>query len=253
MACATGCDAAILSAGRNDARRLDVRFPVPQYYQDYAAREGNPRPTTGRLLLLLPPNFDSRKVWPLLIVTATTDHGHTSPTDAPYYGAAAAAEGWVVLATDATIRPRQDSVAWRLALLIAGLQLVHRDWPQSAKWPVVLGGFSGGAKCTEWLGAIMAQTHSANIRGLFLGGINDDRMPAALQSNPAPPEFRAVPIWISSGIDDRIAPPPLEEEVAASLRRGGFSKVHLSRFRGGHELNRADLQSALKWFRAETR
>src|SRR5438067_12100591 len=30
---------------------LDVRFPVPKYYQQYATQECNPVPTTGRLLL----------------------------------------------------------------------------------------------------------------------------------------------------------------------------------------------------------
>jgi len=92
---------------------------------------------------------DPRRVWPILIVTATKDPGHTGPSDAPWYRAAAAAEGCIVLATDATVRPRNDSVA----------------------------GISGGAKCAQWLGAILAQTHSLNIRGFFLSGINEEKCP----------------------------------------------------------------------------
>jgi len=152
---------------------VDVRFPVPKYYQQYAMQDGNPVPATGRLFLLLPPNFDPRRLWPILIVTATKDPGHTGPSDAPWYRAAAAAEGWIVLATDATVRPRNDSLNWRLALLAAGLDVVHHDWPKSAQWPVAFAGISGGAKCAQWLGAILAQTHSLNIRGFFLSGIND--------------------------------------------------------------------------------
>jgi predicted esterase len=42
-----------------------------------------------------------------------------------------------------------------------------------------------------------------------------------------------------------------EEQVKASLVRTGFQNVRLSRFGGGHEVNRADLQRALKWFREQ--
>ena len=150
--------ATILPQSPGNSGTVDVRFPVPEYYQQYATQDGNPVPTTGRLFLLLPPNFDSRRVWPILIVTATKDPGHTAPSDAPWYHAAAAAEGWIVLATDATVRPRNDSVSWRLALLAAGLDVVHHEWPKSAQWPVAFAGISGGAKCAQWLGAILAQT-----------------------------------------------------------------------------------------------
>jgi len=116
---------------------------------------------------------------------------------------------------------------------------------------VAFAGISGGAKCAQWLGAILAQTHSLNIRGFFLSGINEDQMPEALKTNVAPPGFLRLPIWISSGINDRIATPAQEQQVKGSLVRTGFQNVRLSRFSGGHEVNRADLESALKWFREQ--
>jgi hypothetical protein len=149
------------------------------------------------------------------------------------------------------VRPRNDSVSWRVALLAAGLDVLHHDWPKSAQWPVVFAGISGGAKCAQWVGAILAQTHSLNICGFFLTGINEDQMPEALKTNPSPPGFLHLPIWISSGINDRIATPAQEQQVKGSLVRTGFQNVQLSRFSGGHEVNRADLQSALKWFREQ--
>jgi predicted esterase len=76
-------------------------------------------------------------------------------------------------------------------------------------------------------------------------------MPEALKVHPAPPGFLRLPIWISSGINDRIATPSQEEQVKASLVRTGFQNVRLSRFSGSHEIDRADLQSALKWFREQ--
>ena len=88
---------------------------------------------------------------------------------------------------------------------------------------------------------------------IFLSGINEDQMPEALKTNLAPPGFLRLPIWISSGINDHIATPSQEEQVKGSLVRTGFQNVRLSRFSGGHEVNRADLQSALKWFREQAR
>ena len=75
--------AAILPQSPGNSGTVDVRFPVPEFYQQYATQDGNPVPTTGRLFLLLPPNFDSGRIWPILIVTATKDPRHTAPSDAP--------------------------------------------------------------------------------------------------------------------------------------------------------------------------
>lgn len=228
---------------------IDLTFPVSQNYQEYAAAGGNPRPTSGRLLMFLPQDFDAQRSWPVLIISSTSDGGRTSTMDAPWYRAPATNEGWIVLATDATIRPREDTTAWRLAVLSAALEVLHHDWPGSRQWPVVFAGMSGGAKRTEWLSAMLARTHSLNIRGLFLAGINDDRMPEVLQNYPMSAEFLRIPIWISSGSSDPIATPVKTRDVQGSLVHLGFKDVHLSEFHGGHELDRADLRRALKWFR----
>ena len=100
---------------------LDLQFPISNYFQENAAQGGNPRPATGRALLMFPKGFDPGRSWPILIVTSTSDNDRASPMDAPRYQDAAMKEGWIVLATDATIRPRVDSVSWRLAILTAGL------------------------------------------------------------------------------------------------------------------------------------
>jgi hypothetical protein len=230
--------------------KLDLTFPVPAYNQEYAATGGNPRPLSGRLLMFFPSNFDPHRSWPLLVVTSTTDGERTSPMDAPAYRATANSEGWIVLATDATMRPRSDSTEWRAAVLSAALDLIHRDWPGSAQWPVVFAGFSGGAKRSEWMAAMLAR--SVNLAGIFLAGINDDRMPPALQNFHPPAQFFAVPIWISSGMHDPIATAVKTRDAEGSLIHLGFKNVHLSEFYGGHELDRADLRRALRWFRQQS-
>ncbi|HZR79201.1 MAG TPA: hypothetical protein VFA58_08330 [Chthoniobacterales bacterium] len=228
---------------------LDFQFPLNDYFQAYAAQGGNPRPPAGRALVFFPKNFDPARTWPILIVTSTTDLDRTSIMDAPAYRDPATAEGWVVLATDATIRPRSDSLAWRLAILTAALQEFRNDWPQSAHWPVAFAGFSGGAKRSGILAAMLAENRGLNIGGLFLAGINSDRVTAAYKDYHPPNSFLNVPIWISSGNADQIATPGAQEEVYYSLKRTGFTHVRLEKFFGGHLLNKPELRRALRWFR----
>ena len=228
---------------------LDFQFPVEKYFQDYAADGGNPRPDKGRALLMFPPAFNPAKRWPILIVTSTTDAHRTSPMDAWWYRHPANAEGWIVLATDATIRPRQDSTMWRMGLLAAGLQAVRREWPQSAEWPVAFAGISGGAKRSCVLSAMLAKSGTVTICGVFLCGINDDRLSPAFHDYSPAEDFLNLPIWLSSGMADRIAPPAAHDRVKNSLQRTGFTRVRLEGFDGGHEIKPAEVQRALRWFR----
>ena len=85
---------------------VEIRFPVAKSFQDVAAQGGNPRPELGRAVLTFPVGFDPARTWPILIVTSTSDFNRTSPMDAEWYRRPALAEGWVLLAPDATIRPR---------------------------------------------------------------------------------------------------------------------------------------------------
>ena len=228
---------------------LDIRFPIDKECQNYAAGGGNPRPSTGRAVLTFPKNFDPARPWPILIVTSTTDANRTSPMDAPWYEHPATVEGWIVLASDATIRPRVDSTTWRLGILVAALQAVRKEWPQAKQWPVAFAGLSGGAKISGALGVILAKSGVVNVCGFFLAGINDDRLSEAYNEFHPPRDFLRTPIWLSSGINDRIAPPGKHEHVKLSLEHTGFQRVRLQSFFGGHELKPAEVQLALRWFR----
>jgi hypothetical protein len=228
---------------------LDLHFPINNYFQGIAAQGGNPRPTTGRALLYFPKNFDPARSSPILIVTSTADLDRTSIMDAPSYRDAAMKEGWVVLATDATIRPRADSATWRFASTAAAIQMIRHEWPQSASWPIALAGFSGGAKITGSLGPMLAKSGNVKICGLFLAGINSDRLSEAYKEFQPAPDFLNIPVWISGGADDRVAPPAKEQLVYYSAKRTGFKQVRLEQFFGGHTLNSGAVQAALRWFR----
>ncbi len=228
---------------------LDFQFPIGKYFQDYAAIGGNQRPTTGRALITFPKNFDPKRSWPILIVTSTTDYGRTSTMDEPWYQDPALAEGWMVLATDATIKATQDSSFWRLGVLAAALEVIRKEWPQSAQWPVAFGGISGGAKRSAVLAAMMSKSGTIRLCGMFLAGINEDRLTPAYQEYHPPNYFLDMPIWLSSGDKDQIAPPRAHEKVYYSLQRTGFKHVRLEGFFGGHQLKKSEVQRALKWFR----
>lgn len=136
-----------------------------------------------------------------------------------------------------------------MGLLAAGLQEIRREWPQSAQWPVAFAGLSGGAKRSGVLAAMLAKSGAVNICGLFLCGINEDRISPAYRDYSPPRDFLNVPIWLSSGQRDPIAPPAAHEHVRASLQRAGFTHVRLEAFDGRHELKPAEVQRALRWFR----
>jgi len=198
-------------------------------FQDIAAQAGNPRPETGRAVLTFPVGFEPGRSWPILIVTSTSDFNRTSPMDAEWYRRPALAQGWVLLASDATIRPHLDSTQWRLAILAAALESMRKEWPQSAKWPVAFGGFSGGAKRSALLGAMLAKTGAVKTCGFFLSGINEDRLSEAYRDYRPGGDFLEIPIWLSSGQSDNVAKPQDHDRVKASLERTGFKHVPSTR------------------------
>ena len=228
---------------------VEIRFPVAKPFQDIAVQGGNPRPEAGRAVLTFPVGFDPARSWPILIVTSTSDFNRTSPMDAQWYRGPALAAGWVLFASDALIRPRVDSTQWRLAILAAALESMRKQWPQSAKWPVAFGGFSGGAKRSAVLGAMLAKTGSVKTVGFYLSGINEDRLSEAYKDYKPGGDFLEIPIWLSSGQSDNVAKPQDHNRVKASLERTGFKHVRLEHFSGGHQVNKDEVGRALRWFR----
>jgi hypothetical protein len=228
---------------------VEIRFPVAKYFQDIAAEGGNPRVETGRAVLAFPPGFDPGRTWPILVVTSTSDFNRTSAMDVEWYRPPGTAEGWIVLGPDATIKPRIDSTQWRLGMLAAALEAMRKDWPQSAKWPVAFGGFSGGSKRSGALGTMLAKTGSVRICGFFLSGINEDRLSESYKTYQPGRGFLEVPVWISSGSGDTVATPQSHTLVRASLERTGFRRVRLEQFVGSHQLKTSEVRRALQWFR----
>lgn len=230
--------------------RVNIEFPLAKEVQDIAARGHSARVATGRATLVFPPAFDPAKPWRILIVTSTSDFDRTSPMDIGFYRASATAEGWVVLASDGPMRIKPDSAEWRLAMLLGALDALHREWPQSANWPVAMAGFSGGSKRTGDLAPYLVKAGVVKLCGIFLTGINVDRLSQSYVKYQPGSSFLGTRIYLSSGAIDKIATPAEHEQVLASLRRTGFRNVRLESFPGAHEVSLAAVRDALRWFRS---
>jgi predicted esterase len=146
---------------------------------------------------------------------------------------------------------RSDTLAHRYASVRAALRWLAGEVPPSQGWPIVLAGFSGGAKISQVL-AFSLTLEGRRVAGVFLGGCNEDHSRLLLREYPALEErFSQMAFFLSVGEEDRIAPPAAVREVAGHLRRSGAQRLELSVHRGGHRLDARDLDKALRWLREQ--
>jgi pimeloyl-ACP methyl ester carboxylesterase len=197
----------------------------------------------------LPDSFDSGHPTPIVLVSASGDREYNSSIAwAKGLADAGRAAGWVVVGVDATVPVTPETNAFRYGLAQAALEGLATRWPGAAQAPLALAGFSGGAKYSGYLGAMFARDGRLPV-GLFLGGCNEPTPHAAFyQYRPARKAFRGVPVFLSSGVEDRIATPADHERVARVLRNFGFQKVRLESYAGAHVLHPTHLTDALRWF-----
>lgn len=238
--------ATLLGKPVRPGERAEIDFPLAPEHQRIAAEGGNPKVTTGKIVLRVPAGFDPKKPQRILVVVSTSDFDRTSPMDIPFYRDAALAEGWIVLASDGPVKATKDSTPWRLAFLAGALDAVHRGWPGSSKWPVAFAGYSGGAKRSAYILPMLAKS-GLRFAGLFLTGINEDRLSESYKTYGRPVQLTETPVFISGGRGDKIAPPEVHVAVKSSMERIGF-RVRLEIFDGGHEVYPPHVREALRWF-----
>ena len=199
-----------------------------------------------KVALAVPDGFDPRKTWPLLIVSAPS--GGSSVRSVSAYTGVALSAGWIVLGADGPpTKAEHDTFTWGWAMLSSGLEFVHKFWPDSKKWPVACAGFSGGAKRSGMIGAIMMKENYSVI-GMFMGGCNEDNASLGLRVSQPGEQFKQVPIFLSSGMTDPIATPEQHAVVKQSMYRTGFERIRLENYEGGHRLDNETLGRALDWF-----
>ena len=226
-----------------------VKFdaPLSPAQQTLALTGGNPRVLTAKCALIVPEGFDPAKPWP--IFCANAPQGSSAVEGAMAFGKPAAEAGWLTLAADGPVPAKLETIQWCAALAEAALDYLEKAWPGARRWPVASGGFSGGAKRSAYVGAMLME-NGRRVIGLWMGGCNEDRATDALQWHKPGPAFFALPIWLSSGLTDPTATPAQQQAVRASLLASGFKNVRLETYAGTHALDPAQVAAGLRWFAA---
>jgi predicted esterase len=206
------------------------------------------------LAVAFPDGFDPTREHPILITQVTSDRARSNIDELGAYAPTALASGYVALTAQGIPWPttaRSDTLAHRYASVRAALRWLASEVPQSERWPIVLAGFSGGAKISQAL-AFSLTLEGRRVAGVFLGGCNEDHSRLLLGEFPAVKErFSQIAFFLSVGEEDRIAPPAAVREVAGHLRRSGVQRLELAVHRGGHRLDPQTLSLALRWLRAQ--
>jgi predicted esterase len=207
------------------------------------------------LAVAFPPGLDPAHEHPILITQVTADHYRSNVAELTAYAPTALEQGYVVMTAQGIPwpdDPRSDTLLHRYASVRAGLRWLASEMRQSAGWPIVLAGFSGGAKIVQVL-AFSLTLEQRRVAGVFLGGCNEDHSRVLLQQYPGAQErFSQIAYFLSVGRGDRIAPPDAVRAVAEHLRASGVKDLELSEHPGDHRLDPGDLGKALRWFRQRT-
>jgi hypothetical protein len=228
-------------------KTISATVPLSPEEKTYAAIGGNRVPVNAVATLAVPPGFDPRKIWPVLIVFSTSDFQRENRGDIPFYITEALGEGWLVLTGDGPERPQDDSTGWRSAMTLAALDALHRSFPGSNKWPVACAGISGGAKRACLIAPLLA-IRGNRVAGLYLAGVNEDLLGEGYRKIHPGRDFLDTKIFIISGQSDKIATPAQTERVMRSIRANGFRQVRLETFPEGHNVKRPLTRAALRWF-----
>lgn len=229
---------------------MRANVPLSPTEQSYVAEGGNPVPAYTVAVLGVPRGFDPKKTWPVLVVFSTSDSKIQNRDDLKnLYGPTAMSEGWVVIAGDGPEpAPRQDSSGWRAGHTLAALDALHRSFPGSTKWPLACAGYSGGAKRAALLAPLLA-LRGYKVSGLFLTGMNEDTLTEGYRKFRPGDSFLRTKIFLSSGVNDKVATPQQQTDVKKSMQRSGFTNFQHRSFPYGHVVKKTHIEEALRWFR----
>jgi hypothetical protein len=227
-----------------------AQVPLNPTEQKYVSEGGNPVPSHAVAVIAVPHGFDPQRPWPVLVCLSTSDFRRKNRDDlVAFYRQAALAEGWVLLAGDGEENPRQDSTGWRAGMTLAALDALHRSFPGSSKWPIAVAGYSGGGKRASSIAPVLVLAGNRLI-GLFLTGVNEDRLSEAYRRFQPGVAFLRTPIYLSAGQLDTIATMGQQQEVKRTIEQAGFTRIRLVPMQWGHNVSRSAIREALRWFRS---
>lgn len=229
-----------------------IRFfaPLPADAMRALDKEHNTVVTNAKIGIAVPPGFDPAKSWNLIVISSTEDLNSLSIGHAGQYMDAILGRKWVVMAADGPNddAPIRVSNTWRWSLIRAGLEELHRQWPGSRQWNYATGGFSGGAKFSGYMAALLASS-GYKVIGMFMGGCNQDMATEGVNLyKPSRWTFLKVPIFLSNGVEDKVATVEAGRSVRDSMNKGGFKNIRVETCPGGHDVFPEHMSMALAWF-----
>ncbi|MDQ6624144.1 MAG: hypothetical protein M3Y86_11765, partial [Verrucomicrobiota bacterium] len=146
--------------------------------------------------------------------------------------------------------PGHDTAGWRAGMTLAALDALHRSFPGSNKWPIAVAGFSGGAKRAGNLAPLLALAGN-RVAGIFLTGVNEDRLSEGYRQFHPGAAFLRTPVFISAGQIDNVARIADQQNVKRTIERTGFTNVRLVTTPYQHAVSRSAIREALRWFREQ--
>jgi len=199
--------------------------------------------------VVLPTGWEEALTVPILVVCSSS--GSPAIPQLRAYTNAALAAGWAVLAADGpVVDSARDTVLWNWGTVASALEYFQGAVPKARRWPVAVGGFSGGAKRAACVAAAFAQARRP-LLGVFMGGCNEDRATTGALLFSAGAAFQSTPMFLSNGNADPIAGPSHGASVRAQMERSGFSRIRADIYEGGHQVSSRQLTDALAWFEAQ--
>lgn len=202
-----------------------------------------------RVLLGVPGNFDPSKGCPVFVQWTTSD-GKSNVMGGKGYWKTCLEKGWMLVSVDGA----PDSKAlWANTVFLAGIkeffEQLHAKYPGSEQWKVATGGFSGGSKICQWMGALMNDLEGVSVTGYWLGGCNEARFDYAMEDlNIKKTAYRNAKAYISSGEKDGLVKPDSRKALEDGCKEAGFGEVRSEIYDGGHSISHQQLAEALDWF-----
>ena len=247
LAAATKFEGVELQPGK----KVTFELPVEKELAQKSADGGTPVEKT-KVAIAVPQGFapfDSSKKYKFLVINATSGGNGSSVGHMGGYVSAGVARDYVVFGVDHSDgKAANDNTAFRWSVQKNAMNYFHEKWPGSEEWPVMLAGFSGGAK---WSGLLAGyyMSDGSRVSGVFMGGCNANLISGSLkEAKPKKVDFLKVPIWISNGTNDTMANVKYGESIKASMEKTGFKNVRLEPYEGTHRLSQDEVAKALDWF-----
>jgi hypothetical protein len=227
------------------ARHIELAIPLTTGASREIAATGQ-RVTSLKASVDVPPAFDARSTWPVLLVCAPS--GSSAVRASSSFTNIALGQGWIVVAVDGPrVATQLDNNVFAWEMISSLLTYLRTAWPQSKRWPFVCAGFSGGAKRAAMIAAEMARRQDM-VAGVFMGGCNEDRASLGYRLAQPDPAFLNVPMFVSNGTRDSIAGTGAGLAVKQAMEQTGFRNVRFEKYDGEHRLSTNHLEIALKWF-----